>query len=245
MDKSIEKLRDDVHYYGSFGQNYLSNSDIGSLLNDPESFRKPRDNNQNFVMGRYFHTMMLEPQKSNSKEFESIECSTRRTKVYTEAIDNSEFDVLMLQSEKSNVDTMISRMKNNFSFSCDIYEDGNVYEQPGIVEIGGLKWKGKADIVSDSFVYDLKTTNSMDRFKYSANDYNYDSQAWLYEKIFGVPMVFLVIDKKTHKLKKWDCSQTFLDRGKDKVFRAIDEYNKFFGDSPSESLKEYYAEETL
>ena len=56
MDSSIEKLRDDIHYYGSFGQNYLSNSDIGALLTDPEKFRKPKENNHNFVMGRYFHT---------------------------------------------------------------------------------------------------------------------------------------------------------------------------------------------
>ena len=43
MDSSIEKLRDDIHYYGSFGQNYLSNSDIGALLTDPEKFRKPKE----------------------------------------------------------------------------------------------------------------------------------------------------------------------------------------------------------
>lgn len=30
----IEKLRDDNHYYGEFGKQYLSNSDIDILLND-------------------------------------------------------------------------------------------------------------------------------------------------------------------------------------------------------------------
>ena len=34
-EKVIEKLRDDKHYYGDFGKQYLSNSDIGSLLNNP------------------------------------------------------------------------------------------------------------------------------------------------------------------------------------------------------------------
>ena len=35
MDKIIEKLRDDEHYYGDFGKKYLSNSDISALLKNP------------------------------------------------------------------------------------------------------------------------------------------------------------------------------------------------------------------
>ena len=30
----IEMLRDDTNYYGDFGKQYLSNSDIGTLLKD-------------------------------------------------------------------------------------------------------------------------------------------------------------------------------------------------------------------
>ena len=37
MDKkqTIDKLREDEHYYGKFGKQYLSNSDIGTLLKNP------------------------------------------------------------------------------------------------------------------------------------------------------------------------------------------------------------------
>ena len=38
MDKNLEKLKDDKHYYGKFGKQYLSNSDIITLLNDPKNF---------------------------------------------------------------------------------------------------------------------------------------------------------------------------------------------------------------
>ena len=31
----IEKLREDEHYYGEFGKQYLSNSDIKTLLTNP------------------------------------------------------------------------------------------------------------------------------------------------------------------------------------------------------------------
>lgn len=34
----IEKLRDDNEYYGDFGKQFLSNSDIKVLKENPESF---------------------------------------------------------------------------------------------------------------------------------------------------------------------------------------------------------------
>ena len=40
MSEAIEKLRDDEHYYGEFGQKYLSNSDIGALLKKPTGLQK-------------------------------------------------------------------------------------------------------------------------------------------------------------------------------------------------------------
>ena len=36
-------LNDDAHYYGMEGKNYLSNSDIDALLNDPKSFKKQKE----------------------------------------------------------------------------------------------------------------------------------------------------------------------------------------------------------
>ena len=38
MQDIIEKLRDDAQYYGEFGKQYLSNSDIGALLGNPKEF---------------------------------------------------------------------------------------------------------------------------------------------------------------------------------------------------------------
>ena len=35
----LEKLRDDDNYYGEFGRQFLSNSDIYKLLNNPLSTR--------------------------------------------------------------------------------------------------------------------------------------------------------------------------------------------------------------
>ena len=52
----LEKLKDDDHYYGEFGKNFLSNSDIITLLNDPKTFRKPKDFTKPMLIGRYYQS---------------------------------------------------------------------------------------------------------------------------------------------------------------------------------------------
>ena len=68
-----------------------------------------------------------------------------------------------------------------------IAEEKGEYEVPGITELYGQMWKGKADIVnhSEKLIIDLKTTSDLDKFKWNAKKYNYDSQAYIYSKLFG------------------------------------------------------------
>ena len=94
MKEVIEKLKDDVQYYGDFGKQYLSNSDIGTLLNNPREFRQPQDDNVNFHKGRYFHQLILEPEKAKETKF--IEVSSRNTKAYKEQATNG---IIMLRKE--------------------------------------------------------------------------------------------------------------------------------------------------
>jgi len=104
------------------------------------------------------------------------------------------------------------------------------YEVPGIVEIDGVMWKGKADIINhdEGLIVDLKTTSDLSGFSYSAKKYNYDSQAYIYKKLFGYDLVFIAIDKKTHQIGIFDCSDRFLQGGEDKVKLAIDAYKLFY-----------------
>ena len=77
---ALKKLEDDKHYYGDFGKQYLSNSDIGKLLTNPLSLRDEQKQIPAFLVGGYFHTAILEPDKL--KKFKIIEASTRNTKLY-------------------------------------------------------------------------------------------------------------------------------------------------------------------
>ena len=245
MDKDLQLLKEDIHYYGKFGKQFLSNSDIMSLLNDPKNFGVDKPMTKAMLLGRYFHTSMLEPEKIDSVEYWTIDVASRNTKLYKEKLLHYKRPLMMLTKEKDEIDKAISTMKNNLEFYEAIYDDHNLYEVPVIHEVMGIKWKGKADIVCKDFLIDLKTTSNIKDFKYSARKFNYDSQAYLYQQFFDKPLVFYVVDKLTYELGIYYPSETFLSYGKEKVERAIEVYNKFFKEDAEEDIETYIIKETL
>lgn len=228
-EQIIEKLRDDEHYYGKFGKQYLSNSDISALLTNPLDFKAPSKQIPAFLVGGYFHTAILEPDKL--KKYKVIEATTRNTKKYKEI---SEGELCLLQHEVDKIELMRDKMFQNEI--CRQFIEGTTkqsqidYEVPGIVQINDNWWKGKADIVNhdEKLIIDLKTTNDIQKFKSSAYRYNYDSQAFIYRKIFGYDFLFIVIDKNTNQIGIFDCSDRFYQSGLDKVKRASEVYELFY-----------------
>jgi len=221
----LEKLKDDEHYYGEFGKKYLSNSDIGKLLLNPMSLHKSFDKTVPLVVGGYFHTAILEPDKL--KKYKIIKSSTRNTKTYKET---SGGEICLLEHEVDMIESMTDKILSNDICRGLIRDSKNQYEVPGIASIEGRMWKGKADIinVNEKLIVDLKTTNDIHKFEYSAKRYNYDSQAYIYKKIFDYDFLFLVIDKNTNQIGIYDCSDQFYRSGLDKVQRAVEAYELFF-----------------
>ena len=107
-------------------------------------------------------------------------------------------------------------------------------------------WKGKCDVLNhdDQLVIDLKTTADINNFRRSAFRYNYDAQAYVYRKLFGYDMLFIVIDKTTHQIGMFDCSDEFYSSGEDKVERAMEAYDLFFK-SKDFDPKQYFISKTL
>ena len=239
----IEMLRDDTNYYGDFGKQYLSNSDIGTLLKDPSQFGVSQPDNLNFAKGRYFHQSILEPSKAENVI--SVEASTRNTKVYKQFCEDNNVPYALLLSEVLEIDRLVAKMLSNYTFFEDIKNEGNEYEVPAVGEICGVMWKGKADIVHPDMLIDLKTTSNIDDFKWSARKYNYDSQAYIYQTLFNKPLVFYAIEKGTGRLGIYRPTTEFLERGEDKVNRAVEVYKKFFAENAKENINDYYIEEEL
>ena len=243
MDKKniIAKLKDDTHYYGDFGKKYLSNSDISTLLNNPLALGQPSKPSSAFLVGGYFHTAILEPDKL--KKYKVIPATTRNTKMYKEM---SGGELCLLQHEVDHIELMTEKMMNNDVCKGLIQANKCEYELPGVDQVGRYMWKGKADIINhtDRLVVDIKTTADIQKFKNSAYRYNYDSQAYIYQTLFGYEMVFIVIDKTTHQLGVFDCSPEFIASGKDKVDRAEDAYELFYK-TKDFNPKQYFISKTL
>jgi len=243
----LQKLKEDEHYYGEFGKQYLSNSDIYTLLNNPLQLGAPSKPNPNFLVGGYFHTAILEPEKLVS--FKIVESTSRNTKDYKEI---SGGEMCLLQHEADNVNLMTDKIMANDI--CKGLIKGENYaqstcmqwEEPMIKMIEGVMWKGKADIVNhnEKLVIDLKTTGDINKFKNSAYRFNYDSQAYIYSQLFGYEFLFIVIDKNSHQIGMFDCSPQFYESGKDKVRRAVDAYELFFGTEDFDP-KQYFISKTL
>ena len=237
----IKKLRNDEHYYGDFGKKYLSNSDISTLLTNPLALGKSLEMRPAFLVGGYFHTAILEPDKL--KKYRVIPSTTRNTKAYKEM---SGGELCLLQHEVDQIELMTDKMLSNNFCKGLIRGEGNEYEKPGIKKIEGEMWKGKADIINhqERLIVDLKTTNDIQKFKWSASKYNYDSQAYIYSELFGYEMVFVVIDKNTHQLGIFDCSAEFYANGRDKVQRAVEAYRLFYKQDGFDP-KQYFMNKTL
>jgi hypothetical protein len=243
MQSVIEELRNDDEYYNGKGRYYLSNSDIYSLLTNPKLFRVPSGDSKHFHEGRLFHQLILEPEKAVNVP--QVDVSTRNTKEYKKYLEDSGLSFAMLTKEYEEIVRLASVMKSNFQFYNDIYRDGNLFEEPTIGEIKGLQWKAKADIVTSDSIIDLKTTSDINKFRWSAKSYNYDSQCYIYQQLFGKPLYFYVIDKESEQLGLFRPSEEFVRGGEAKVERAMEIYYRYFGPNPTDDIENYFINETL
>ena len=240
----LKKLKNDEDYYGDFGNQFLSNSHVGRLLNDPLNIFKPMKPSPAFLIGGYFHTCILEPDKLD--KYKVVKSTTRNTKQYKDVAGG---ELCLLQQEVDMIELMKDKMMAN-DICADLITgtDGklNDFEVPMVTELFGNKWKGKADIVNhnEKLIIDLKTTADIGKFQYSANKYNYDSQAYIYSKLFGYEFLFIVIDKSTHQIGMFDCSPKFYERGEDKVRRASEAYDLFYKTKDFDP-KQYFISKTL
>ena len=104
----LEKLENDEHYYGDFGKKYLSNSDISTLLTNPLALGQQSKPSPAFLVGGYFHTAILEPDKL--KKYKVIESTSRNTNAYKEM---SGGELCLLQSEVDTIELMTDKVLAN------------------------------------------------------------------------------------------------------------------------------------
>ncbi len=244
--KIVQKLKDDKHYYGDFGKQFLSNSDIQSLVLEPRQFHAPQPDNKNFVDGRYFHQLILEPNKV--KDFKVCDASSRNSKAYKEYLIENNLEHAILEKETHQLKNMRDYMLGNLQFSDFINDPTAKYEVVSVKEIMGVKWKGKADIVTDTHVFDIKTSSDVFKFPRNAINYFYHTQAYIYQELFEKPVVFLVIGKNKKKdrnneeyydLGVFPMKEDTMSLAEETIVRALTTYKKWFAPDSEENIDNY------
>ena len=122
------------------------------------------------------------------------------------------------------------------------------FEVPVLGEVLGMPFRGKADILGNNRICDIKTTSDIKGFPYAAKKYGYDVQVFLYCNLFNIDykdFKFLVVDKGSLDIGIWDVSEQFYFQGKQKVELGIETYKEYFHNKPEPELNNYIIKGTL
>tara|TARA_R100000544_G_C2220859_1_gene57474 strand:- start:623 stop:1396 length:774 start_codon:yes stop_codon:yes gene_type:complete len=241
MDKTIKLLNDELwyqedllremvnddFYYNYLGQHALSSSSAKKLLESPYSYHKSLTEKQTNVQplrdGSLIHLMVLEPHRVEGLTFTK---GTKASKVFKEAVAEFGQENVFTEIEYNFCSQIAERVLQNKEIA-DMLR-GAEFEIPAIDNYKGIPFRGKADILKDGIVYDLKTTGDITKFRKSTEIYSYDLQCALYLKLFDAKdFVFIVVDKKTLDLGVFNVSEEFINSGKRKLDLAIESYLEY------------------
>ena len=228
-EEILTQMYNDEFYYGHLGKNALSSSSLKTLLKSPKTYRNilnygnPNSDSPALAAGKLVHWMILESHKIDKLHF--VDATTKNTKVYKEA--KAKYGEVFLTKERSAAERLTDAVLRNEAAIKLL--NNSEFEVPEIQMIDGLAFRGKADIIQGNTIIDLKTTAELNTFKYSADKYGYDLQAWLYLKLFDKKkFTFLVIDKASTDIGIFETTEEFLARGENKFKQAVDNYKYFF-----------------
>lgn len=226
-EELLEKMKDDSFYFGYMGQNSLSSSSIKTLAKNPLKYLKSiggeSQSNSAYDFGSLFHWYVLEPEVYNKQVFLDI---PRRSGVeWREAL--SKNDRVFLQKDKMKVEEIAESF-----LSCsrmDYILKHSRPEVPAVGYINGLCFRGKADILGDGYIADLKTCQNLKYFKSDARKFGYAAQVYIYCNLFGIDFsdfVFIAVDKSTGDFGFFTVSEEFYLSGAEIVHQGIENYKK-------------------
>ena len=231
-EEILANMFDDEFYYSHLGKHALSSSSLKTILKSPKTYRNvikygdPSADSPALSLGKLAHWMLLEPHKIDKLHF--IDASTKNTKIYKEA---KEFhDEVFLTKERKATERITDAVLRNEA-ALKLLSNSE-FEVPEIAMLEGLPFRGKADIIQGDTIIDYKTSSELKGFRYSADKYGYDLQAYLYLRLFNKKkFTFLVVDKGSTDIAIFETSEDFINKGKDKFYTAVENYKYFFEDN--------------
>ena len=235
----LKRMEDDSFYYGHLGHHALSSSSLKKILQSPKAYQKSlrfSDTGQALRDGRLVHMSILEPHKI--KDLIVIN-GTKAKKEFKDAVEEHGEHMVYTESEMQSAYWVADALNNNAEAKFLI--DDCDYEIPGVGMLDGLAFRAKADALSKDGrrIIDIKTTSSdINDFHWSAKKYQYDLQAALYLELFesAVEFIFLVINKDTKDIGIFECSEQFIQNGRNAVEHGINTYKYYFMQDNSDEL---------
>jgi exodeoxyribonuclease VIII len=174
-------------------------------VDDPPSL--PPKESDAFAMGHAVHCLALEPE-SFADRFFVLPKIDRRTKegkaAYAEIQEASKSKTLLDGDDYADAIACVQALNNHAEFATIMAQPRRV-EVPFEFELFGHKFKAKPDCIVDSMrlIIDIKTTDdaSPHRWQWSAVDYGYHRQVYIYQHALNVEMnedyrfIFAVVEK--------------------------------------------------
>jgi len=243
-EELLKEMENDDFYFGYMGQNSLSSSSIKTLSKNPlkyiENLSSGGEHKSAFDFGSLFHWYVLEPDVYRKQIF--VDSDDRRSKEWKEA--KKEYGRVFLQSEGDRVEEIAESF-----LSCSKIQDlleKSRPEVPAVGYINDVPFRGKADILGDGYIADLKTTSNIKWFKNDARKFGYSAQVYIYCQLFNIDYtnwVFIAIDKVTGDFGFYTVSEEFYLSGKQIVENGIENFKQIQqGDLDFEP---YYIEDVI
>ena len=219
----LEKMQDDIFYYGHLGKNALSKSAFSDLLKSPRTYRnkifKETKPSTDLEIGKLLHWAILEPDKFQA--IHVVDATTKNTNKYKEAI--QKHSEVYLKQQVKQVERLADALLSNENIIKEINK--SEFEIPACAIIEGLPFRAKADIVKKdkSLILDLKTTKTdLEHFHFDAHKYKYHLQAYLYKRMFKKDdFKFIVINKVSTDTAIFETSKEFIEKGEKEFYKAV------------------------
>lgn len=230
----LKQMDDDSYYYGFLGKNAFSSSAVKPLLKGKQSYlsslSRPMKETAALRDGKLIHTMVLEADKLDQKYVTSD--YSRTTKKYKEVVESNPGMEVVLDKEYRSA-SWHAKMVNQNEIAAPLLS-GGFAEVPTIGNIFGYPFRAKADYLKPGHLVDLKTTADLGddenctKWKNGAKwSFHYDIQAYIYTELFSVDkFTFLVLEKGSGEIAVIEATPEFIQSGKHKLRRALDNYNK-------------------
>ena len=198
--KVLDALMDDDKYYGSFGSHWLSASALQPYYDSccPKGREFPPEA---ALFGRWYHGLMLEPEK------------------YT--LDDAP------EAHRAHLDALTATLMKHPYWKSLLKKEGFKTEIPYTGSYGGVQMKCKVDIETDNKIYDIKTTSSLNGYEFNSKKiYKYPMSAYQYFLMTGKTMVYIIVEKKTGKIKVHETDPDYYLEGRAQWMHAMRNYKE-------------------